>query len=143
MNLSCGPLRTRYSESLNSLILAYYKLRNSPHYLYIFPRSLPLVLVSALFASPACAVYHKRLSLLNVITVAVFNVFHVRALYYTKTLITNKCTRRVLSSIVTHSYMFRPCWIIFREKFLLALHYGCTLQLSEDVLLTVDCVLEA
>jgi hypothetical protein len=44
-----------------------------------------------------------------------FNVFHVRALYYTKTLITNKCTKRVLSSIVTHSYMFLPCWVIFRE----------------------------
>jgi hypothetical protein len=28
------------------------------------------------------------------------NVFHVRALYYTKTLITNKCTKRILSSIV-------------------------------------------
>jgi hypothetical protein len=37
-------------------------------------------------------------------------VFHARALYHTKTLITNKCTKRVLSSIVTHSYMFRPCW---------------------------------
>jgi hypothetical protein len=47
----------------------------------------------------------------------VFNVFHVRALYYTKTLITKKCTKRVLSSIVTHSYMFRPCWVIFRESF--------------------------
>jgi hypothetical protein len=35
----------------------------------------------------------------------------------TKTLITNKCTKRVLSSIVTHSYMFRPCWVIFRENF--------------------------
>jgi hypothetical protein len=45
------------------------------------------------------------------------NVFHVRALYYTKTLITNKCTKRVLSSIVKHSYMFRPCWFIFRENF--------------------------
>jgi hypothetical protein len=38
-----------------------------------------------------------------------FNVFHVRALYHTKTLITNKCTKRVLSPIVTHSYIFRPC----------------------------------
>jgi hypothetical protein len=38
-----------------------------------------------------------------------FNVFHLRALYYAKTLITNKCTKRVLSSILTHSYMFRPC----------------------------------
>jgi hypothetical protein len=46
-----------------------------------------------------------------------FNVFHVRALYFTKTLITNKCTKRVLSSIVTHCYMFRPCWVIFRENF--------------------------
>jgi hypothetical protein len=46
-----------------------------------------------------------------------FNVFHVRALYYTKTLITNECTKRILSSIVTHSYMFRPCWVIFRENF--------------------------
>jgi hypothetical protein len=40
----------------------------------------------------------------------------------TKTLVTNKCTKRVLSSIVTHSYMFRPCWVIFRENFLLYLH---------------------
>jgi hypothetical protein len=36
---------------------------------------------------------------------------------YTKTLITNKCTKRVLSSVVTHSYMFRPCWVVFRENF--------------------------
>jgi hypothetical protein len=35
----------------------------------------------------------------------------------TTTLITNKCIKRVLSSIVTHSYMFRPCWVIFRENF--------------------------
>jgi hypothetical protein len=34
-----------------------------------------------------------------------------------RTLITNKYTKRVLSSIVTHSYMFRPCWVIFRENF--------------------------
>jgi hypothetical protein len=46
-----------------------------------------------------------------------FNVFHVRALYYTKTVVTKKCTKRVLTSIVTHSYMFRPCWVIFRENF--------------------------
>jgi hypothetical protein len=32
----------------------------------------------------------------------VFNVIHVRALYHTKTLITNKCKKRVSSSIVTH-----------------------------------------
>jgi hypothetical protein len=38
-------------------------------------------------------------------------------LYCTKTLITNKCTKRVLSSIVTHFYMFRPCWVVFRENF--------------------------
>jgi hypothetical protein len=30
--------------------------------------------------------------------------------------------QRVLSSIVTHSYVFRPCWVIFRENFLLSLH---------------------
>jgi hypothetical protein len=40
----------------------------------------------------------------------------------TKTLITKKCTKRVLSSIVTHSCMFRPCWAIFRENFPLPLH---------------------
>jgi hypothetical protein len=34
-----------------------------------------------------------------------------------KTLIANKCAKRVLSSVVTHSYMFRPCWVIFRENF--------------------------
>jgi hypothetical protein len=36
--------------------------------------------------------------------------------------------------------MFRPCWVIFRENFSLQLHWGCTLQLSENVLLTVYCV---
>jgi hypothetical protein len=46
-----------------------------------------------------------------------FNVFRVRALYHTKTLITNKGRKGGLSSIVTHSYMFRPCWVIFRENF--------------------------
>jgi hypothetical protein len=34
-----------------------------------------------------------------------------------KTPVTKKCTKRVLSSIVTHSYVFRPCWVIFRESF--------------------------
>jgi hypothetical protein len=34
-----------------------------------------------------------------------------------KTLMTNRCTKRVLSSIVTHSYKFRPCWVMFRENF--------------------------
>jgi hypothetical protein len=48
-----------------------------------------------------------------------------------KALITNKCTKRVSSSIVTHSYMFRPCWVIFRENFFVIL----TLRL------TLDCVL--
>jgi hypothetical protein len=56
-----------------------------------------------------------------------FNVFHVRALYNTKTINHQQNAQRVLSSIVTHSYMFRPCWDIFRENFLLWLHYGCTL----------------
>jgi hypothetical protein len=36
--------------------------------------------------------------------------------------------------------MFRPCRAIFRENFLLLLHYGCTLQLSENVLLTVNYI---
>jgi hypothetical protein len=53
-----------------------------------------------------------------------FNVFHVRALYYTKTLITNKCTKRVLSSIVTHSYIFRPSWVIFKENFFVIITLG-------------------
>jgi hypothetical protein len=47
--------------------------------------------------------------------------------------------KEFFSSIVTHSYMFRPCWVIFRKNFLLSLHWGCTLQLSENVLLTVYC----
>jgi hypothetical protein len=33
-----------------------------------------------------------------------------------KTLNTNKCTKSLFSSIISHSYMFRPCWVIFREK---------------------------
>jgi hypothetical protein len=42
--------------------------------------------------------------------------------YNTNTLITNKCTKGVSSSTVTHSYMFRPCWVIFRENVWLSLH---------------------
>jgi hypothetical protein len=57
----------------------------------------------------------------------------------TKTLITNKCTNRVLSSIVTHSYMFRPCWVIFRKNFFvivtLSLHFVVEWECA------VDCVL--
>jgi hypothetical protein len=56
-----------------------------------------------------------------------------------KTLITNKCTKRVLSSIVTHSYMFRPCWVIFRENSFvivtLRLHFIVEWECA------VDCVL--
>jgi hypothetical protein len=65
-----------------------------------------------------------------------FNVFHVRAIYHTKTLITNKCTKRVLSSIITHSYMFRPCWVIFRENFFvtvtLRLHFTVEWECAVD-----------
>jgi hypothetical protein len=57
----------------------------------------------------------------------------------TNTLITNKCTKRVLSSIVTHSYMFRPCWVIFRENIFvivtLRLHFIVEWECA------VDCVL--
>jgi hypothetical protein len=57
----------------------------------------------------------------------------------TKPLITNRCTKRVLSSIVTHSYMFRPCWVIFRENFFvivtLRLHFVVEWECA------VDCVL--
>jgi hypothetical protein len=59
--------------------------------------------------------------------------------HFTKTLITNKCRKRVLSSIVAHSYMFRPCWIIFRENFFvivtLRLHFIVEWECA------VDCVL--
>jgi hypothetical protein len=43
-------------------------------------------------------------------------------------LLTNTCTKRVLSSIVTHSYLFRPCWVIFREKFSLSFSLKMTQQ---------------
>jgi hypothetical protein len=60
-------------------------------------------------------------------------------LHVSKTLITNKCTKRVLSSIVTHSYMFRPGWVIFRESFFvivtLWLHFIVEWECA------VDCVL--
>jgi hypothetical protein len=35
--------------------------------------------------------------------------------------------------------MFRPCWVIFREKPSVVVTLGCTIQLSENVLLTVHC----
>jgi hypothetical protein len=49
--------------------------------------------------------------------------------------------QRVLSSIVTYTYMFRPCWVIFRENFFVIL----TLRLHFIVEweCAVDCVLEA
>jgi hypothetical protein len=56
-----------------------------------------------------------------------------------KTLNTNKCTKRFFLSIVTHSYMFRPCWVIFREKPFVVVTLCCTIQFSENVLLTVHC----
>jgi hypothetical protein len=36
--------------------------------------------------------------------------------------------------------MFRPCWVIFRENFFVIVTLGCALYLSENVLLTVYCV---
>jgi hypothetical protein len=59
-----------------------------------------------------------------------FNVFHVRALYYTKNIKHQRMHKGFFSSLVIHSYIFRPCWVILRENFLPWLHYGCTLQLS-------------
>jgi hypothetical protein len=35
--------------------------------------------------------------------------------------------------------MFRPCWVIFREKLSVVITLGCTIQLSDNVLLTVHC----
>jgi hypothetical protein len=35
--------------------------------------------------------------------------------------------------------MFRPCWVIFREKLSVVVTLGCTIQLSDNVLLTVYC----
>jgi hypothetical protein len=35
--------------------------------------------------------------------------------------------------------MFRHFWIIFREKLSAVVTLGCTIQLSENVLLTVYC----
>jgi hypothetical protein len=53
-----------------------------------------------------------------------------------------KCTKKIkhqqmhkefFSSIITHSYMFRPCWVILREKLAVVVTLGCTIQLSENV----------
>jgi hypothetical protein len=85
------------------------------------------------------AIWVQLLNTMHSLNNVKFNVFHVRAPCYTKTLITNKCTKRVLSPIVTHSYMFRPCWIIFRENFFviftLRLHFIIEWEYA------VDCVL--
>jgi hypothetical protein len=51
--------------------------------------------------------------------------------------------RVLFSSIITHSYMFRPCWVIFREKPSVVVTVGCTIQLSENVLLTVHCTVNS
>jgi hypothetical protein len=41
----------------------------------------------------------------------------MRQLYCAKTLITNKMHKESFIINLTHSYMFRPCWVIFRENF--------------------------
>jgi hypothetical protein len=46
--------------------------------------------------------------------------------------------KEFFSSIITHTYIFRPCWVIFREKPSVIVTLGCTIQLSENVLLTVN-----
>jgi hypothetical protein len=56
-----------------------------------------------------------------------------------KSLFTNKCTKRVLSSIVTHSYIFRPCWVIFRENFFVVV--TLRLHFIFEWERTVNCVL--
>jgi hypothetical protein len=40
--------------------------------------------------------------------------------------------------------MFRSCWVIFREKFSVVVTLGCTIQLSENVLLTFspNCIVQ-
>jgi hypothetical protein len=35
--------------------------------------------------------------------------------------------------------MFRPCWVIFREKLYFVVTLGCNIELSENVLSTVHC----
>jgi hypothetical protein len=35
--------------------------------------------------------------------------------------------------------MFRPCWVIFREKPFVVVTLCCIIQFSENVLLTVHC----
>jgi hypothetical protein len=66
-------------------------------------------------------------------------VKHITYTNCTKTLITKKCTKRVLSSIATHSYMFRPCWVIFREKLFVTITLG--LHFTVEWECAVDCVL--
>jgi hypothetical protein len=58
-----------------------------------------------------------------------------------KTLNTNKCTKSLFSSIITHSYMFRPCCVIFREKPSVVVTLCCSIQFSKNVLLTVHCAI--
>jgi hypothetical protein len=73
---------------------------------------------------PFCLHYD---STVNELLFCTFNVFHVRALYYTKNIKHQQMRKGFFfSSLVTHSYMFRPCWVIFRANFLPWLHYGCT-----------------
>jgi hypothetical protein len=39
--------------------------------------------------------------------------------------------------------MFRPCWVILREKLAVVVTLGCTIQLNENVLLTVHCTINS
>jgi hypothetical protein len=34
--------------------------------------------------------------------------------------------KEFFSLIITHSYMFRPCWVVFREKPSVVVTLGCT-----------------
>jgi hypothetical protein len=63
--------------------------------------------------------------------------------YYVKNFKHQRMHKEFFPSVITHSYMFRPCWVIFREKPSVVVTLGCTIQLSENVLFTVHCTVNS
>jgi hypothetical protein len=91
----------------------------------LLPSSSPL-LIPLTFQAPSL----KRRDLISLVVSALVclctSLYSVLLIWHialqAKNINHQQMHKEFFSSIVTHSYMSRPCWVIFRENFLLSLH---------------------
>jgi hypothetical protein len=109
---STGYVLLQYASTLDKWI------PRADSTVFIQIRSMNIVQLHVIIFNISIHLLHSNISI-QADTTTGRRIRQVNAVCYvmSKTLIPNKCTKRVLLSIVTHSYMFRPCWVIFRENF--------------------------